>query len=98
MKIGDEISFEKNGVVYTERVESVHYCSGAPAVYRRLNRWQSFLRRLTPQRWRQPLLVRAAEPPSVVINGGGDPAAFGKKLAQIKLAVDGMNADNWRAP
>jgi len=89
MKLGDTISYEKDGKVYTETIESVHYKSGSPAVYRRLNRWQWFLRRLTPQRWRQPLLVRPAEFSKVTINGGGNPV--GKTLAQLekmKAALD----------
>jgi hypothetical protein len=89
MNLGDNISFEKDGVVYTERVESVSYSGGSPATYRRLNRWQSFLRTLTPPRWRRSLLVRPAEPPTVTINGPQNPV--GRTLAQLeqmKAATD----------
>lgn len=75
--------------MYTERVESVHYRGGSPAIYRRLNRWQSFLRRLTPPRRRRSLLVREAELPTVTINGDESPPT-GKtlaKLEQMKVAL-----------
>ena len=87
VKLGDNISFEKDGVVYTERVESVSYSSGSPGVYRRLNWWRSLLRRLTPHQLRRSLLVRPAEPPSVTINGPQNPV--GKTLEQI-AAMRGM--------
>lgn len=83
MNLGDHISFERDGILHTERVESVHYSSGSPAVYRRLNRWQRLARRLTPKRWRRSLLVREAEPPVVTINGG-TPDAAGRMLAQLE--------------
>jgi hypothetical protein len=90
MKLGDHISYEKDGEVVTERVESVRYESGSPAIYRQLNWWQRVLRKLTPPRWRKPLLVRAAELPKVTINQPeSDPV--GKTLAQvqkIKAAMD----------
>jgi hypothetical protein len=87
MNVGDMMSFEKDGVIHTERVESVSYSSGSSAVYRRLNWWQSLLRRLTPPRWRPSLLVRPAELPSVTINGPKN--SVGKTLEQIE-AMRGM--------
>lgn len=82
MNLGDAFSFEKDGIIYTERLESVSYGSGTPAIYKRLNRWQSLLRRLTPARWRRSLLMRPAELPTVTINGPSD--SVGKTLAQIQ--------------
>lgn len=82
MQLGDRFSWEKDGVIYTDQVESVSYSSGTPPVYRNLNRWQRALRRITPAKRRSSLLVRDAESPSVVINGAGDPT--GKTLAQIE--------------
>lgn len=82
MKPGDMISFEKDGVIHTERVKSVRYQSASPAIYRQLNRWQRVLRRITPIRFRTPLLVRPAEPSRVTINGDGNPV--GKTLAQLE--------------
>lgn len=81
MKLGDNISFEKDGMVHTERVESVRYTSGSPAIYRRLNRWQRAVRRLTPPPWRRSLLVHPAELPTVTINQQNP---VGKTLAQIE--------------
>jgi len=89
MQLGDHISFEKDGVVRTVRVESVRYASGSPAVYRQLNRWQSFIRRLTPRRWRPTLMVREAQPSSITINGDGD--QFGKTIAQLEQMKGGWN-------
>lgn len=90
MKLGDHISYEKDGQVVTERVESMRYESGPPAIYRQLNWWQRVLRKLTPPRWRKPLLVRAAVLPKVTINQpNSDPV--GKTLAQVqkmKAAMD----------
>jgi hypothetical protein len=82
VKLGDNISFEKDGVIHTERIESVHYSGGSPAVYRQLNRWQRFVRRLTPQRWRRSLLVRPARPSTITINDDRSPV--GKTLAQLE--------------
>jgi hypothetical protein len=69
LKLGDRFSVECNGVLYADTVESVHYSSGSPAVYRTLNRWQRVVRGLTPRRWRKSLLVRPTELPSVMVNG-----------------------------
>jgi antibiotic biosynthesis monooxygenase (ABM) superfamily enzyme len=93
MKLGDLISFEKDGIIHTERVESFRYEDGTPAVYRNLNRWQSFARRLTPPRWRRSLLVRPATLPTVTINGTHD--YVGKTIAQLeqmKATVDKLCA------
>jgi hypothetical protein len=90
MHPGDYISFEKDGAIHTERVESVHYSSGSPAIYKRLNRWQQMVRRFTPRRWRKSLLVRAAEPPSIRINDPNQ-SPIGKTLAQLeqmKASID----------
>lgn len=81
MKIGDIVSFEKDGVIFSERIQSVHYTSASPALYRQLNHWQRIVRRLTAPRWRKSLLVRAAEPSRITINDG-DPV--GRTLAQIE--------------
>ncbi|OCB41881.1 hypothetical protein A5677_00470 [Mycobacterium malmoense] len=89
MKIGDNISYEKDGVIYTERAESVDYTSGSPAIYRRLNRWQRMVRRVTPRRWQKSLLVHEAVPPSVAINVGQRPPA-GKTLAQLEQIRAGI--------
>lgn len=83
MQLGDRFSFEKDGVVYTDQIESVHYSSGSPAIYKQLNRAQWFLRRLTPPRWRRSLLVRPAELPMTTINGPQQDAV-GKTLAQLE--------------
>lgn len=88
--LGDYVSFERNGEVHTERVGSVSYSSGSPAIYRSLNGWQRFVRRLTPKRWRRSLLVRAAEPPSVKINAGG-PDVAGRTLAQLEQMKAGID-------
>lgn len=90
MQLGDNISYVKDGIVHTERVESISYNSGSPAIYRNLNRWQRLARRLTPSRWRKSLLVRAAEAPSVAFNSD-DQNPVGKTLAQLdkmKAAFD----------
>lgn len=85
MQIGDMISFEKDGVIYTERVESVHYQSATPALYQRLNRFRRLIRRLTPARWRKSLLIRPAEPSKVTINDG---SPVGKTLDQLERMRD----------
>lgn len=82
MNVGDKYSFEKDGVIYTDTVESVRYQSGSPAIYRTLNWWQRITRRLTPPRWRKSLLVREGTLPTVTINGTSDP--FGKTLAKME--------------
>lgn len=83
MGLGSKFSVERGGIVYTDTVESVRYSSGLPAVYRRLNRWQRIVRRLTPPRWRKSLLVREAEASSVTINGENS-NPMGKTLAQLQ--------------
>ena len=89
MQPGDRVSFEKDGVLHTERVDSIHYDSGCPPIYRRLNRWQRFARRLTPPRWRTSLLIREGRPASVTINppewSRGNTLA---QLEQMRSAVD----------
>lgn len=90
LKTGDRFAFERDGVVYTDTIESVSYSSGSPAVYRDLNRWQWFLRRLTPRRWRRSLLVREAEPAEVTINGD-QPNPVGRTLAQLEQMKAGFD-------
>lgn len=92
MQLGDRFSVEKDGVLYTDIIDSVRYTSGSPAIYRDLNRWQSMIRRLTPRRWRKSLLVRAAVLPSVTINSSAR-EPVGKTLEQLermKGALDRM--------
>jgi hypothetical protein len=85
---GTLVSVEKDGVIYTDTVQSVNYSGGSPAIYRELNRRQWFLRRLTPARWRRPLLVRDAESPAVTVNVGEPPV--GKTLAQLEAMKAGL--------
>lgn len=77
MKLGDLISFERDGEMVTERVESVRYTSGSPAIYRRRSWWQRIL-------GRKSTLVRAAELPSVTINGDDKPDPVGKTLTNLE--------------
>lgn len=86
---GSRVAFEKDDVIYTDQVESVHYSSASPAIYRRLNRWQRAVRALTPRRWRKSLLVRPAEAPAVRING--DSPDVGKTLAQLEQMKSALN-------
>lgn len=88
LRPGDRVAFEKDGTVFTDTVESFNYTGGSPAVYRSLNRWQSFLRRLTPRRWRRSLLVRPAELSTVTINGDNP---VGKTLAQLEQMKNGID-------
>lgn len=95
LKLGDRFAVERDGVVYTEMVESVRWDGGAPAIYRDLNWWQRIARRLTPRRWRKSLLVDPGWPPSVTINGD-QPDPAGKTLAQLKqmkTAIDRLTDD-----
>lgn len=88
---GAAVSFVKDGLVYTDTVDSVSYSGGSPAIYRELNRWQWFLRRLTPPRWRRSLLVRSAEPASVTVKTAPQTdirAVFDRVLAQCDEALD----------
>lgn len=53
MKQGEMISFEKDGVIYTDLIDSVRYTCESPAIHPRPNRLQLLLRKLTPPRWRR---------------------------------------------
>jgi len=91
LALGDRFSFYKDGIIYTDRVESVRYDSGSPAVYRRLNRWQRMVRRLTPPRWRKPLLLRSAVLSSITINGeNGDLGKTITQIEQMKRALEDL--------
>ena len=85
--LGNRFSFERDGVIYTDIIESVHYSSGSPAVYRRLNHWQRMMRRVTPRRWRKTLLIRPAALPSMTINGNHAPD-LDKTLKNMKEVID----------
>jgi hypothetical protein len=65
---GDRVSFQKDGVIYTDTVGSITYTSSTPAVYRTLSRRQRILRRLTPRRFRKTLLIRSAQSPTVTVS------------------------------
>jgi UDP-N-acetylmuramoylalanine-D-glutamate ligase len=93
MQPGDYFSYEKDGILHTKRVESVHYNSGSPAIYRNLNRWQSFLHRITPRRWQRPLLIREAELPSFTITGtNGDAITTAHAVIQRMAAAANLLA------
>lgn len=89
---GSTVAFEKDGVIFTDVVTSVGYTSPEPAVWPELSRWQRVVRRLTPSRFRKPLLpVRAAELAKyTVFTGEKDAVArAGKTIADIQGMIDG---------
>jgi hypothetical protein len=68
---GSKIAVEKDGVPYTDTVQSVRWQSGEPAIWPELSRWQQLVRRFTPKRWRKPLKpIREPTLPSVEISTG----------------------------
>lgn len=68
---GSKIAVEKDGVLYTDTVQSVRWQSGEPAIWPELSWWQRLVRRFTPGRWRKPLKpIREATLPSVEISTG----------------------------
>lgn len=80
-------SVERNGVVYTDTIRSVSYSSGSPEIRRRARWWERFI----PARWRKPVIVQAAVPPSIIVNSDEPPA--GRTLAQLaemKRVIDGL--------
>lgn len=90
IKLGSAMSFEKDGVIYTDAVESVHYSGGSPAISREVSRWKWLPLRLTPPRWRRTLLIRDAEPASVTVEIGDKhdvPAAFARVLKECDDAL-----------
>lgn len=68
---GSRVAVEKDGVLYTDAVQSVVWRDGEDAVWPELSWWQTVLRRLTPARFRKPLKpIRPATLPSVEIRTG----------------------------
>lgn len=91
IKPGDRVGVEKNGVIYTDTVQSVSYRSPTPAITRTLNRWQRMLRRITPPSWRKPLLIQPAGLSEVTVHIGSD--VFGRTARSIAAAqriIDGL--------
>lgn len=72
LKVGDKVAFQsRDGIIYTDTIQAMTYTSAEPAIWPTLSRWQSFLRRMTPSRWRKPLEpIRAATLPTVAIKTG----------------------------
>jgi hypothetical protein len=67
---GSRVAFEKDGVVFTDTVQSVTYSSAESEIVRRLSWWQRIVRRLTPKRYRKSLVVRPHKPETVTVNTG----------------------------
>lgn len=93
---GSRVAFEKDGVIYTDTIESVSMRSGTPAIYPTLTVWQRLVRRFTPARWRKPLKpIREAGSATVSVQIGGDPNPLERHqatLKQMQQAVDALTA------
>ena len=68
LRPGSKVTVEKDGVRYTDTVQSVAYSSPEPEIVRRLSRWERFVRALTPRRFRKSLVIRSAKPATVTIS------------------------------
>lgn len=87
--LGDSFTVERNGVTYTDTIRSVSYSSGSPEIRRRVRWWERFI----PARWRKPVIVQAAVPPSVTVNTGDSPDPVTRALArgaEIQSVIDGL--------
>lgn len=90
LKLGDKIAVEKDGVIYTDTVQSVHYSSPEAEIWPHRSVWQRMIRALTPKRWRKPLQpIRPYKPATVAVGIGEDPLEraqdqIGKTLAWIE--------------
>ena len=91
LRVGDRFTtVGRDGVTYTDIIRSVTYSSGSPDIRRRVRWWE----RLVPARWRKPVIVRAAVPPSVTVNTGESPDAMTRALArgaEIQRHIDGLH-------
>lgn len=92
LRPGSRVSVEKDGVVYTDTVQSVSYSSPEPEIVRRLSRWERIVRALTPRRFRKSLVVRPFKPASVSVSTddpGGDPLGYtAARLAEMQRSFE----------
>lgn len=100
---GSRVAFEKNGVVYTDTVQSVTYQSGLPAIWPELSWWQQMVRRFTPSQWRKPLQpIRPATSDTVTVSTGpvdDDVVARAQKnIGAIGTVVDGLLSSSPSVP
>lgn len=92
---GSLVTFSRNGVTRTERIKSVGYSSGKPAIYDSLNWWQRAIRGVTPQRWRKPIpVIREAELPQVTLVYEGSEADAVRRHLDMLTAVNAQIQDN----
>lgn len=90
LRLGDRFTtVGRDGVTYTDTIRSVSYSSRSPEIRRRVRWWERFI----PARWRRPVIIEAAVPPSFTVNTGESPDVAGRTLAQLaemKRAIDGL--------
>ncbi|OBK58569.1 hypothetical protein A5656_02115 [Mycobacterium gordonae] len=80
LRVGDRFTtVGRDGVTYTDTIRSVSYSSGSPEIRRRVRWWEWFI----PARWRKPVIVQAALPPSVTVNTGESSDAMTRALARV---------------
>lgn len=90
LRVGDRFTtVGRDGVTYTDTIRSVSYSSGSPEIRRRVRWWERFV----PARWRRPVVIQAATPPSVTVNTGDSPDPVTRALArgaEIQSVIDGL--------
>lgn len=90
LRVGDRFTtVGRDGVTYTDTIRSVSYSSGSAEIRRRVRWWERFV----PARWRRPVIVQAALPPSIIVNTGESPDAMTRALArgaEIQSVIDGL--------
>lgn len=70
LKPGDRVAYEKDGIVYTDTVQSVSYSSPEGVAPPARTWWQRMARMLTPARFRKPLPQSPPKPGQITVNVG----------------------------
>lgn len=92
---GSLVTVSRDGVTRTERIKSVYYTSGKPAIHASLNWWQRAIRAVTPQRWRKPIpVIREAELPQMMLVYEGSEADAVRRHLDMLTAVNAQIQDS----
>jgi hypothetical protein len=87
---GARVAFEKDGVVYTDVIESVRYQSPEWVAPPERSLWQRIVRRLTPPWLRKPLPQSPPKPASVTITVGDRAPDMKRAQGQIAKTLKAM--------
>lgn len=90
---GSKVAFEKDGVLYTDTVQSVRYQSQEWVAPPERSLWQRIVRRLTPRRLRKPLPQSPPKPATVTVQvGQANPLErHQRQVADIQRMIGGFD-------